>query len=314
MIQIDTDSIAVLKLTTYDKDGFPAAVDGYPTVQLLDPDTGAIVTFGQAQVVDSDYPGEYKYEVPRIFTSTDKVLKVVWTYYVNQTQLNSIEYLYVVTPYAPVDEVIEELGLSSRPEDPNYYPYEKIIAAGRAAKMIIDTYLGFSVGKSEGTITAYGSGADVLVLPSKLISVSTLKENGLEVINNNDNINTFGYDVEITETGYGLRIIANSGDDISEYERPSVLGIGSGRFRDGYRYEISGVVGWNYIPIEIKQAAFLIINDLLCTDSVWRNKYIKKINNGQTSIEFSGQTYFGTGNAIADAILSKFKMIQAVII
>lgn len=314
MIQIDTNSIAILKLTTYDQDGFPVNVSGYPTVQLENPDTGAIIASGQGALVDANYPGEYEYEVPRIYTSIDRVLKVVWTYYVNQIQLNHIEYLYVITPYNPVDEIIEELGLSSRPEDVNYYPYEKIISASRTAKMIIDNYLGFSIGKSEKTIVAYGNNTDILNLPSRIISFDILKENDLEVINKLNNINIFGYDVEITETNYALRIAPNLGDDILEYEKPNLIGINHGKFRDGYRYEIYGTMGWNYIPLEVKQANFLIINDLLCTDSVWRNKYVKKINTGQTSIELSGQAYFGTGNALADNILNKFKMIQAVVI
>jgi hypothetical protein len=58
----------------------------------------------------------------------------------------------------------------------------------------------------------------------------------------------------------------------------------------------------------------LIVNDLLCNDSIWRSKYVKKMNTGQMSVELSSLAFAGTGNAIADAILQKFKMIQLVII
>ena len=47
---------------------------------------------------------------------------------------------------------------------------------------------------------------------------------------------------------------------------------------------------------------------------MWRTKYVKKINSGQMSVELSSQSFNGTGNALVDSILQKFKMIQAVII
>jgi hypothetical protein len=180
---------------------------------------------------------------------------------------------------------------------------------------MINTELGFSIGKYEKTVVAYGDGADVLLLPEKIISISSIYENDELVINNSNNYNVFGYEVEVTETGYGIRIIpTNPGDDIDEEEEFDYIGLNKGRFRDGYRYEITGTFGWNYVPVEIKQCMYLLINDLLCNDSLWRTKYVKKINSGQMSVELSSQSFNGTGNALVDAILQKFKMIQAVII
>jgi hypothetical protein len=317
MIQVYISNVAVLKLTTYNKDGIPVQPDSTPTVYVTDAKTGASVASGNPTLIDSDYPGEYSYSLSSNYTNFERVLKIVWAYYVNSLEVNHIEYLYVTVPYVTVDETILELGYSSRPEDPNYFPYDRIIAAERTARMLIDSYLGFSLSLTEGTITAYGDGADVLVLPSRIRTIEKIVENDEIVINyeGGEDYNIFGYEVEVTETGYGVRIVPpNPGDDIAEQEFIDITGYRHGRFRNGYRYEVSGLIGWDYIPIEIKQAAFLLINDLLCSESTWRNKYVKKINNGQMSIEFSGQTYHGTGNALADSILNKFRMIQAVII
>ncbi len=317
MLQVYTNNVAVLNLTTYDRSGIPAEPDNLPIVYITDTVTGAVVNSGVATLIDSDYPGDYSYELSSQYTNVERVLKVLWTYYVDSFQVNHVEYLYIHVPYVTVDETISELGYSSRPEDPNYFPYDRIVSAERTARMLIDSYLGFSLSLTQGTITAYGSGADVLILPSRMRSITKLVENNETVIDTEEgeNYNIFGYQVEITETGYGLRIVPPSpGDDVAEQELIDITGYRKGRFRNGYRYEVSGLVGWDYIPLEIKQAAFLLINDLLCSESTWRNKYVKKINNGQMSIEFSGQTYQGTGNALADSILNKFRMIQAVII
>lgn len=317
MIEIYTGSRGAIRIVTHDLDGLPVSPDDNenPSVILVDPSTSEVLLNSVASLIDTDYPGEYEFIVPSQFVTYDRVLKVEWGYTVDGSDHSETEYVYVTTPYSTVDEIITELGYSTRPENPNYYPYEKIVAAERVARMMIDTELGFSFIKESKTITAYGEGADVIVLPEKIISISKLYENDELVIDVDAEYNSFGFDVEITETGYGIRIVPpNPGDDISEQEVIDFTGFTAGRFRNGYRYGIEGIAGWNYIPKEIKQCVLLLVSDLLCNDSIWRSKYVKKINSGQTSMEISSLSFNGTGNALVDAILNKFKMIQAVII
>jgi hypothetical protein len=314
LIEIYTGSLGTIYLTTY-KDGVPVGPDNAPTVVIVDAETGTSVASGSATLVDSDYEGEYQYVLPTSATSIDRVLKATWTYVISSKTQQEVEYIYVNTPYATVDEIMSELGHSSHPQDPNYFPYDKVKSAERVARMMVNDYLGFELGKYAGTIVAYGDGADTIILPSKMISFTKLTENDKTVIDTTQSYNQFGYDVEITETGYALRIIPTTpGDDISEQEYYDILNIRSGQFKNGYRYEVTGVVGWNYIPVEIKQSMFLLVNDLLCSDSTWRTKYVKKIDSGQMSVELSSLTFNGTGNAIVDSILQKFKSIQAVVI
>ncbi len=314
MIEIYTGSLGTIYLTTY-KDGVPVEPDNAPTVVIIDAETGASVTSGTATLIDNDYEGEYQFVLPTSATSVDRVLKATWTYIISSKTQQEVEYIYVSTPYATVDEIMSELGYSSQSQDSNYFPYDKVKSAERVARMMVNDYLGFELGKYTGTQVAYGDGADVLILPSKMISFTKLTENDRVVIDTDQTYNQFGYDVEITETGYALRIIAQTpGDDISEQEYYDILNIRSGQFKNGYRYEVTGIIGWNYIPVEIKQSMFLLVNDLLCNDSTWRTKYVKKIDSGQMSVELSSLTFNGTGNAIVDSILQKFKSIQAVVI
>lgn len=314
MIEVYTGSLGKINLTTYE-DGTPVEPDSAPTVVVIDAETGSSVATGTAILIDTDYEGEYEFILPTAATATDRVLKATWSYSISSKNMQEVEYVYVTTPYATIDEIISELGYSSQPQDANYFSYDKVKSAERVARMMIDEYLGFSLGKYTGTIVAYGDGADVLIIPSKMISFTKLTENDRVVIDIAQNYNQFGYDVEITETGYALRIIPQTpGDDISEQEYYDILNLRSGQFKNGYRYEVAGVVGWNYIPVEIKQSMFLLVNDLLCNDSTWRTKYVKKINSGQMSVELSSLTFNGTGNAIVDSILQKFKSIQAVVI
>lgn len=314
MLEVYAGSIGTIYLTTYE-DGVPVAPDSSPSVTIYDAVSGIQVVSGNPTLINNNYEGEYEYILPSSATQIDRTLKVAWSYSISGRQVVENEYLYVITPYATIDEIVSELGYSSRPEDRNYYSYDKIRSAERAARMIINNELGFSFGKEYSSTTAYGSNADVLILINKILSVDKIYENDELVLDVTNNYNNFGYDVEITETGYGIRIVPNTpGDDIDEEENFDYTGLTKGRFRDGYRYEIHGVLGWNYIPSEIKQCVFLLVNDLLCSDSIWRSKYVTKINSGQMSVELSGLSFTGTGNAIADSLINKFKKIQAVII
>lgn len=315
MIEVYTGGIGKIYLTTYDEDGFPAAPDSNPTILVEDAETGEVAAQSVASLIDSDYPGEYSFVLPQSCMTCDKIFKLTWEYILDSRTNRIVEYLYVNTPYCTVDEIITELGFSSRPENTNYYPYEKIKTAERTSRMMIDNELGFSMGRDNKPITAYGDGADVLRLPKRIISISKVYENDELVYDASTGLNIIGFDIEITETSYGIRIVpANPGDDIDEQEEFDYTGLTKGRFRDGYRYEIEGIFGWEYIPIEIKQATFLLVNDLLCSDSIWRSRYVKKINSGQMSVELSSLSFNGTGNALADSLINKFKMIQAVII
>lgn len=317
MIETYTGTRGLINITTHDIYGLPAQPDNNlnPTVVIKDPETNQTLLQSVASLIDADYPGDYQFIIPSQYVQYDRVLKIEWSYNIDGSTIKETDFVYVITPYSTVDEIVSELGFSMRPEDSNYYSYEKIRSAARVARMMINTELGFSIGKYEKTVVAYGDGADVLLLPEKIISISSISENDELVINNSNSYNVFGYDVEVTETGYGIRIVpTNPGDDIDEEEEFDYIGLDKGRFRDGYRYEISGVFGWNYVPVEIKQCMYLLINDLLCNDSLWRTKYVKKINSGQMSVELSSQSFNGTGNALVDSILQKFKMIQAVII
>lgn len=310
-----TGGTGKIYLTTYDEDGFPTAPDSDPTILVQDNETGTTVVNSVAQIIDSDYPGDYFFVLPQACMDCDKIFKITWGYSIGSKQSTIVEYLYVNTAYATVDEIISELGFSSRPENTNYFPYEKIKSAERTSRMMIDNELGFSMAKSDKPVTSYGEGADVLRVSKRIVSISKIYENDELVYDLSTGLNTIGFDIEITETNYGIRIVpASPGDDIDEQEEFDYTGLTKGRFRNGYRYEIHGIFGWDYIPIEIKQATFLLVNDLLCSDNIWRSRYVKKINNGQMSVEMSSLSFNGTGNAIADSLINKFKMIQAVII
>jgi hypothetical protein len=315
LLEVYTGSVGKISLTTYDRDGLPAQPDALPELSVYDAETGStLLNDADPYLIDSDYPGEYEFVLSEQMTSYDRVLRIEWHYSVGGNHTLETEFIYVITPYATIDEIVKELGFSSRPEDYNYFSYDKVRSAERVARMIIDTELGFSIGKKYKTATFYGTGSDVLFLNESIVEIESLEENDQVVIDLGENLNTFGYPVEITETGYAIRIVKDPGSEVYEQEILDPAGFNLGRFKNGSKYDVYGLFGWNYVPVEIKQSVFLLVNDLLCSENIWRTKYLKKINSGQMSVEISSLAFTGTGNAIVDSLLQKFKSIQAVII
>ncbi len=314
MIEVYAGSSTKINVTTY-YNGEPTEPVEAPQAVVRDANTNTILLVDFAEQTEDAYIGEYELLLPANVTDSERILKVEWEYQIGQEFFNSIEYVYVTVPYITVDEIILELGFSPYPEGPNYQPFEKVHSAARTARMIINSYLGYSLTKNNNPVVAYGSDTDVLMLPHRILEFKKLYENDKLVIDIDADINNFGYDLEITETNNALRIIGSTiGDDIQESEEYSVIGITTAKFKEGNRYKVEGTFGYQVIPLEVKQAMLLIVNDLLCNDSIWRSKYVKKMDTGQMSVEISSLAFNGTGNAIADTLLQPFKMIQLVII
>jgi len=58
----------------------------------------------------------------------------------------------------------------------------------------------------------------------------------------------------------------------------------------------------------------MLVDDYLCRDKAWREKYVKKLSNGDWSVEFDGRAFSGTGNSIVDAILSDYVWHRMIVI
>jgi hypothetical protein len=148
-----------------------------------------------------------------------------------------------------------------------------------------------------------------------MLTLDKVWENDVLVIDNTVNpiYNTFGFKLEITPTGRAIRII-NQGWDV-RYDNnvdPSVLYYG--RFRDNSRYKFQGLIGYKYVPEDIKMASMLLINDILANDYNWRNKYLQKVDLSEISFEMAKGAFNGTGNITVDNILDQYRNVNIVII
>jgi hypothetical protein len=138
----------------------------------------------------------------------------------------------------------------------------------------------------------------------------------LDTINDIDNWN---YPVEVSESGYGIRINRAGIVDKTVYTAngmvPPSIHDYSGVFHSGVPYKVFARFGWEKVPENVELATAELMKDYFSKDTIWRNKYVKSISTFDWDFEYTGDAYTGTGNALADNLLADYVLtIKAEII
>ena len=76
-------------------------------------------------------------------------------------------------------------------------------------------------------------------------------------------------------------------------------------------FKILGQWGYVSVPSEVKQAAAALIQQKLCPDSVYRERFVESIRNENMNIKYNPDTYSNsTGNADADKLLAPYRILH----
>jgi hypothetical protein len=265
-----------------------------------------------------DY-GSYQINVPYALTSRNKSLKLVWKYSVDSNEVLHETFVDVVTPYASLAEVIQDLGLGTDQSDPMYKSYHELIMAEKFARKVIENYTGQRFYLYDGTETIMGSGSDILPLPFKIDQVHELYANDILLIDNINSTNNWMFAPVVSETGFGLRVDRSNSLDNSVYTAngmvpPSINDSYNGAFIKDVRYRVQGKFGWAEVPDNVEQAAIQLIGDYFSKDRIWTNKYLKTIKTFDWQFEYGSDAYTGTGNAYADQLLYPYVINSMVVI
>ena len=298
-------------------DGVLTQADSLPTLSIYDADNDASPLSGLSSVtvVDESDTGKYSFLLTQIATSVGRVLELRWSYMLEGLEINQTDFYKVETPYSQVNEIIDFLGFGSTPSDINYHSISEIENAEKIARTIIDGYTGLKFYLRYDSQEMFGTGSDGIQLIERMTSVDKLYEDGILIIDNTTDpvYNQFGYNLELTQTGYVARLV-DPGWDIRYDNEVDANVLYYGRFRDASRYKFVGSIGYKYVPEDIKQASMLLVNDLLSNDYAWRNKYLSKVDLSEISFEMSKGAFNGTGNITVDNILDQYRNINMMII
>lgn len=268
--------------------------------------------------IDETNPGVYIVNIPYSLTNRNKTLRIEWQYSVGGTSVVKVDKVFVVTPYVDFNH-IQDSGFSTDPSDPGYKSYKELLKAERYARKQIEEYTGQKFFLYDEVLVVYGYQSDTLPLPAKVDQLHTLKMNDILLLDNINNINNWNFPVQISESGYAIRVNRAGLLDNTVYTAngmvpPSIYDY-SGLFYSGIPYRVTGRFGWSEVPDNVELAAIELMKDYFSKDTIWKNKYVKSISTFDWDFEYTGDAYTGTGNAFADNLLSDYVLtIKAEII
>jgi len=258
---------------------------GYTVLDMSDASTtsGNLTSDNDSEVVvtfDKSYDAEYK------------------------VTIDGSEYYYtVVRPYVDPNT----LGATSV-EIAEYTKHEEL------ARAIIDSVVieGFYYEKK--IIETTGVGADYLSMWQKVKKLNKLYENNVLVYDASD---PSSYEMSYKLTDDKTAITIDYDDMINRSESADLMlpqamsdlwdmKFGYRGFAKTFDYVLHVEVGYENLPSEITRAATLLVEDIKCGKLEYIERYIKDYNTDQFKIKFDSQAFEGTGNLIADKILSKY--------
>jgi len=299
--------------------GDVAESDAMPTVGLydvtVDPTISPAINPTQllatlTATLDENNPGTYTVNVPYQYTNRNRTLRLDWNYSINGTSVKKTDEIFVVTPYVDFNHVAD-MGFSTDSSDPGYKSYKDLILAEKYARKVIEQHTGQNFYLHDDVVVAYGYDSDILPLPSRVAEVYYLYARDVLLLDNIEEINNWNYEVIVSESGYGIRVNRANMLDNTVYTAngmvpPSINDYGDGVFQSGVPYRIYGRFGWDKVPDDVELAAIELMKDYFAKDTVWRNKYIKKISTFDWDFEYTGEAHTGTGNAYADKLLADY--------
>lgn len=278
---------------------------------------GTLIYTATAEQSETDI-GVYNLYPDLTVTDSIKELRAEWSYMVDGSPVLKRHDVYVVQPYVDISQAVDSLGFGSDYSDPNHKTYQELIDAERYARKMIENYTQQKFYLYDDNNVIYGAGTDILPLPNKIHDIHEVYVNDQLLVDNIHNVNNWGIPVQVTESGFGIRVNRSNMLDNSVYTAngmvPPTINDYAGVFNKDARYTVAGKYGWNEVPDEVELACIELMKDYFSKDKVWRNKYIKSISTFDWQFDFNSATFSGTGNNYVDQLLLPYVTSKMVLI
>lgn len=272
----------------------------------IDPNTPITTLYADKLETDA---GTYQIVIPIQYCRRNRKFKIVWSYQVGGVSSTHSYYTDVVTPYANMADVWEDLNLGTDPSDPNYKTYHEVQMAEKYARKLIETFTAQYFYLYDDRQIVYGAGSDILPLPFKLYQIHELYENDVLLYDAINNVSNWMYTPQTSESGFGIRINRQQLTDNTIYTAngmvpPTINDYDyRGAFKKDARYAVQGRFGWSSVPDNVEEACIILINQFFEKDTQWRNKYVKSISSFDYKFDYMEDAHRGTGNLYADQLL-----------
>lgn len=225
-------------------------------------------------------------------------LNVVWTFAINAVAAGKTDYLDVVVPLAEVSNIRDELEIPTSTTD------TEIVKAERRARRVIESITGQVFAPVNTTLSATQLPDGSLRLPQRMIELTSVSGVALTL-----------YYV-LADGGWALAIVYPlKRDGIRASGVPITDPWAKYRHPQAQKVNVTGIWGYDRVPSDIYECALLLIEQYLCPESIYQERYLKTMTAADFRFELaSPNAYRGTGNTIVDHILTKYTARSAAVI
>jgi hypothetical protein len=221
-------------------------------------------------------------------------------------------YINLVRPYATVEEIAEELGftITNNPDSDKEYTRAQIEKLERKARLFIDSKINDTFNFEYKTIGTYGMNTDLLHLGNRIESFDQIIFDDYIVYDStaDPEIDELGRTISLSGSKYGLKVVAE-GVNIAEWVDVNPLSF-PGYWNKDSAYLVRGEFGWRYVPEPIKEATIELVNDMTCSDFIYRTRGIKSLKTDAYDIQFADSIINGSGNVLVDALIAPYKRFE----
>jgi hypothetical protein len=274
---------------------FEAPADGTAVSATASLDGGTPVTL--TVVPDTASPRVRRAQLP--FVPHDGTVRVNWTF--TAQTFGGTEPVVISDVYDVVTPILSRLEIFDI--HPNATA-DEVVRIEKAVRHIIQAHTGQRFGYRTADLSVGGDDGTALMLPERLISLSTV--NGVDVDRHFD-IDADGYLLRFYPWGvppvkadyFGLH--QHVGGVI---HNPN--GVKLGVFKRNVKYTLSGTWGWEEVPAAVREAAKLLVNDYACASQSYRDRYLTSMTAADWRIQYHSGAFLKTGNVRADQLLSDY--------
>ncbi len=230
--------------------------------------------------------------------------KAEFTYAVSGTTYTQTQVINVYTPYITYEEFFEEYPELEESFGPKFEKSE------RQVRNIINTFTGQSFDPyNKKTLILNGSNTENLHLPLPIYTIrKVITDVGTTEEETIHDITTSLENLEKVRTG-----VFNFGSSYYIRWKKSLLDsvnvmLYTNKFKPKTTYSVYGDFGWQFVPENVKQAAVLILADMMNDDSAYRRHGFYAVDLDIVKLQSKQSFYESTGNIDADTLLMDYTL------
>ncbi len=224
-------------------------------------------------------------------------LVVHWEFVVDDNEGTKDDYFDIVVPLADLGTIRDELELIEANVDD-----WTLIRAERRVRRIIENTTGQVFAPVTKTNILTTTASKTIRMPERLINLTDYTVNGVVATPDIVDIELDGWIVRKSKTYYVGSYIKSGAVIRDPYSQLNSY------WRGGGEVILAGRWGWERVPHGVFEAALVLLEQILCPETAYRDRYLKTMTAADFRFEFAPGAYVGTGNVVADHLLRDYRV------